>query len=260
MRSCLVALLLIAKTCVGQQWEAEIFTGVSAYNGDLTQGYLSSKTIKPAFGLNMKCEIDGTYVIRAGISYGKIIGDDKFNKDKDLVDRNLSFQSNILEGSLCIELNLFESDLFKGYPYIFAGVGFYHFNPYAFDKNGTKTFLQPLGTEGQGLSEYPSKKPYSRTQFCVPFGGGLKLNLTTKFDLIYEVGYRYLFTDYLDDVSGTYADAETMLIKRGQTAEELAYRQTTGNAISGDIRGNPKVKDWYYFNGFKLLYHLGGKK
>ncbi len=261
MKHCLVALLFIANSCMGQnKWEAEIMAGISGYSGDLTQPFVSVHTMRPGFNVALKYEIADMAVIRAGISYLKVIGNDKFNRNSDLVARNLNFQSNILEGSLCLEFNLFESDLFFGYPYIFAGVGVYHFNPYTFDKNNEKTYLHPLSTEGQGLSEYPNKKPYSLTGFCLPFGGGWKWELNSVYDLIFEVGYRYLFTDYLDDVSSTYVDAETLLVKKGPKAEELAYRQAVGNGIEGDIRGNPKVKDWYYFNGIKLLIHLNGKK
>jgi Domain of unknown function (DUF6089) len=259
MKFFLVAFLLLAKTCLGQEWQAEVMVGISGYGGDLTQPKFPIRGVKPAFAFNLKCELGGMFVLRGGIAYGKVSGDDKYNKDKDLVIRNLNFQTNIIEGSLCMELNLFESDLFKSYPYIFGGVGVYHFNPYTFDKDNKKVFLQPLGTEGQGLSEYPDKKPYSRTQFCIPFGGGFKWNFNKKLSLIFEMGYRYIFTDYLDDVSGTYADHETMLIKRGPTADELAYRQLSGTAIGGDIRGNPKVKDFYSFSGLKLQVNLGGR-
>jgi hypothetical protein len=46
-----------------------------------------------------------------------------------------------------------------------------------------------------------------------------------------------------------------------QKAAELAYRQTNAPFPSeGDIRGNPKVKDWYWISALKLLIRLGKKR
>src|SRR5205085_6237819 len=108
-----------------------------------------------------------------------------------------NFKSTVLEGSVCAEINLFEPEVYVSYPYVFAGIGVFHFDPYTYDKENKKTYLQPLSTEGQGLPEYPNRKSYKLTQVCLPFGGGWKVNINKRFDLIYEVGFRYLFTDYL---------------------------------------------------------------
>ncbi|MEP7110244.1 MAG: hypothetical protein ABI760_19770, partial [Ferruginibacter sp.] len=114
--------------------------------------------------------------------------------------------------------------------------------------------------EGQGLAQYPDRKMYSLTQFCIPFGGGWKWKFKEGYEIIYEVGVRYLLTDYLDDVSTTYVNPELLQVERGRIAAELAYRYNNNPAsIEGRKRGNPKVKDWYYMTGFKLLIKLGGE-
>jgi len=198
------------------------------------------------------------FVLRGGGVYGRISANDKNNKERSLVARNLNFKSDIIEGSLCVEINLFDPDRFEGIPYLFAGVGVFYFNPYTYDKNNNKTFLRPLGTEGQGLDEYPDRRMISMPQFCIPFGGGWKLRLNEKYDVIYEVGIRYLFTDYLDDVSTNYVDPQTLLLERGRKEVELAYRQSTMlPIIEGVKRGNPESKDWYYMTGIKLVMKLG---
>ncbi len=235
--------------------------GASGYNGDLTEKSISLKTIKPAVSLNLKYNIDNTITLRGGIAWLNAEGDDKNNNQANLKRRNLNFKSAIWEASLCAEINLIESDLFYSYPYLFGGAGVFHFNPYTYDKDDVKTYLQPLGTEGQGIPGYPNRKPYSLTQFCLPFGGGWKINLTKKYDIIYELGYRFLFTDYLDDVSTTYVNPELMLANKGEKAVELAYRQEpipdSDLPHNGDTRGNPKIKDGYFFSGIKLLVHFG---
>ena len=62
-------------------------------------------------------------------------------------------------------------------PYVFTGISMFSFNPQA--KHGDTWFeLQPLGTEGQGTIAYPDKKKYSLTQLCIPFGTGIKYDLS----------------------------------------------------------------------------------
>ena len=253
--------LLITNFCNGQQWQAEVMVGVSGYNGDLTQKWLTLKTLKPAISLNLKYDVDNRLIIRAGIAWAQVAADDKNNKQLNLKMRNLNFKSDILEGSLCAEINLFEPGIYTSYPYLFAGAGIFHFDPYTYDKDNKKTYLQPLSTEGEGLPEYPRRKPYKLTQFCLPFGGGWKISINKRWDIIYEIGYRLLFTDHLDDVSSTYVDPQTLLMHKGEKAVELAYRQPGGAGNlphDGDTRGNPEIKDSYFFSGVKLLVHLGG--
>jgi opacity protein-like surface antigen len=216
-------------------------------------------------GVNLKYEYY-YLVVRGGIAWGQIGADDKNNgKIPDIRNRNLSFKSNILELSLCAELNLMEPDIFYAYPYVFGGIGLMRFNPYTNDNAGQKTFLHPLGTEGQGLSEYPDRKSYSLTQICIPFGAGWKVDVNDNWGLGIEFGYRILFTDYLDDVSKTYVNTQVLLNKRGPKSAELAFRATpvpgTGFfPTEGDMRGNSGVKDGYFFNGLKVLYHFRKNK
>ncbi|MEI9807945.1 MAG: DUF6089 family protein [Bacteroidota bacterium] len=259
MKYCFILLLFIAPASFAQKWDVEVMGGVAAYNGDLTEHTISYRSAGPSAGINVKYNFSNEIVVlRGGLTWGKISGDDKFNKQGDLKNRNLSFQTNIWEASLCAELNIFEPEYYTVYPYVFAGIGAFRFNPYTYDNQQVKQYLQPLGTEGQGLASHPDRKPYSLTQFCLPFGGGMKVKLNTRWDLIYEVGGRLLFTDYLDDVSTTYVNSQELMANSKPKAVELAYRQSN-SPYPGDgaTRGNPKVKDWYFISGFKLLFRLG---
>ena len=164
-----------------------------------------------------------------------------------------------------IEYNLFNLNERKYSPYVFGGLAVYHFNPYAFNGTDEKIYLKPLSTEGQGLPGY-SAKPYSLTQLAIPFGGGMKYAINDKFRLGLELGIRKLFTDYLDDVSGFYADQNDLLANRGQLAVDMSYRadEVAGGNPSyptkGTGRGGPENNDIYYFLGLHLTYRLGGGK
>lgn len=255
-------LATLTTTSRSQTWSIELFAGAAGYNGDLTKSSLVTRSLKPAFAFNVKYQIHPQFSLRAGLAYASVAGDDKFTNDSLLMLRNLSFQSSILELSLCVEAAILDPEIFPSYPYLFVGVGAFRMNPFAYDSHNEKVYLHPLRTEGQGLSEYPDRKEYSLTQLCIPFGGGARFRINEQFSLSVEAGFRKLFTDHLDDVSNSYVDPVVLSTKVSPKALEMAYR---GNEVGGLYdpyppygahRGNPKKDDWYYFGGVKLTWHF----
>ena len=121
--------------------------------------------------------------------------------------------------------------------------------------------LQPIGTEGQG-SAFSDEKTYSLTQFSIPFGVGLKVNTSKNIGINFEWGLRKTFTDYLDDVSGKYADPFLLGSEKGPVAVGLADKslkpETGGNTGRG--RGNSYNKDWYSFAGVIITFKLRGNE
>src|SRR5262249_32042095 len=156
--------------------------------------------------------------------YGSLAGSDRNTKDSALMFRNLSFQTNIIELSLCVEAAVLDPELFPHYPYLFAGVGAFRFNPFAMDKSNEKVFLRPLHTEGQGLDEYPDRKEYSLTQLCIPFGAGARFKISEQLSISVEAGFRKIFTDYIDDVSNSYVNPTVLSTKVSPKALEMSYR------------------------------------
>jgi hypothetical protein len=236
-----------------------IFGGLSNYQGDLVdKPYKSSKG---AFGLTGTFPISQRFNIRAGLTLAKVAGADSLGNKPELKARNLSFQSKITEFSLLAEYNIFNIDDIRWTPYLFAGAAIFHYNPFTYDSANNKVYLQPLTTEGQGLSGYPNK-PYSLTGFAIPFGGGIKYAISETVQLGLEVGLRKTFTDYLDDISTEYADPADLLAGRGQQSVDLSYRGDEvgfpAYPVKGFTRGNPKSKDYYYFSGLHLTFALGG--
>ncbi|HTE28685.1 DUF6089 family protein [Flavitalea sp.] len=263
MRALVICFLFIPIFSFSQQrLHITAFGGFANYSGDLQTKRLTLDQSHGTFGLGLKYDITNHFSARAGINYGRIEGNDKKNEGL-LKARNLNFQSGILEGNLMIEYTLLDLSERKFSPYVFAGVAIYHFNPYTYDTLGNKFNLQPLGTEGQGLSLYPDRKPYNLTQFAIPFGAGLKLRVSDNVVLSYEMGLRKLFTDYLDDVSSTYVDQSLLGQARGPRAVEMAYRggELKGGDLNypadGSVRGGAKYKDWYYFTGLGISIGIG---
>lgn len=250
--------------CSAQNLRLNLFAGISNYQGDLQGKRFTLNQSQPAFGLGASYDLSNKFIARAGFTYGKVTGNDQKNTTaKGIEFRNLSFKSTITEFHLGVEYNLFDLSYRDMTPYAFVGAAVYHFNPYTRDATGNKVFLKPLSTEGQGLSQYPDRKPYNLTQFAVPFGLGVKVYMSERLQLGLELGLRKLFTDHLDDVSTSYVDSATLYAARGPKAVELAYRGGEvsggpGYPADGAQRGNSKYKDWYYFSGIRISYALNG--
>ena len=247
---------------MGQRLHIGVFGGLAAYNGDLTEKILPKKVTNGALGITLNYELRDRFMIRGGITYAVVGGADRYSDKPDLVARNLSFETKVLEFSAIGEYYLFNLYTTRFSPYIFGGLAVYHFNPYAYNTSGEKVFLKPLSTEGQGIAGYPASKPYGLTQAAIPFGGGIKFAINDNLRVGVELGMRKLFTDHFDDVSGSYADPNDLLAAKGQQAVDMAYRADElpgGDPISikGAQRGSPKSKDYYYFSGIHLTYRLG---
>ena len=240
----------------------EVVAGISQYNGDLTQQAVSLKRIKPALGFNVRYNSGDLLDIKVGLLFARVGADDKDNNRKDYQARNLSFTTNIQELNVCAEFNLVDPEVYLQIPYVFAGIGVFHFNPFTYDNEGNKTYLHPLSTEGQGLPEYPSRKPYSLYQFCIPFGAGFKIKTTEKWQLSYEFGYRYLITDYLDDVSKTYADPAAFPPNPDGSPsiafllQDRSYETGTPIGVKGQQRGYSQNKDQFTTALFYISFNL----
>lgn len=254
-----ILVLLITVTAPAQKLHLTLFGGISNYQGDLQAKRFTFQQANAAFGVGGLYELTQKLYIRANVTFGKVRGDDKLGGT--YLNRNLSFASPVTDIHLGLEYDLLNSYETSLTPFVFAGISAYHFNPSTLDSTGAKVFLQPLGTEGQGF--YLGRKKYDLTQMALPFGAGVKLSLSENVRVRFELGLRKTFTDYLDDVSATYADETELAFNNGPRAADLAFRgdeNKIGLTYPGgnSIRGNPSSKDWYYFTGIGISFRLGG--
>lgn len=243
-----------------QHLEFGLMGGTSHYLGDLVPKANRFSTGKTHFmgGAFLKYNINNFVAIRAGGNYGKLSADDADSNIESRKLRNLSFESKLIEGNLIAEFNILgyqPYNLARPFsPYIFAGVAFFNFKPQA-ELNGSLVDLQPLGTEGQGLAEFPERKFYQLTQFSIPVGAGIKYALNDQINLGFEIGIRKTFTDYIDDVSLTYVDDVLLTENRGPETAALANR-TGAPIVAGAARGSAENDDWYIISGITLSYNF----
>ena len=239
-----------------QNLHLNLFAGTSNYSGDLQDKRYTFSQSHFAGGFGVSYDITDHFSAQSSMIFGTISANDKYGRNKV---RNLNFSSALSELSVGGQYFITPISEHVLTPYIFAGLAIYHFNPYTTDTSGAKTYLKPLSTEGEGF--IAGKKNYNLTQLAIPFGAGVKFALSDNVNVGLEVGYRKLFTDYLDDVSSTFVDQATLLANRGGKAVQLAYRgdELKNGApypAGGAIRGSASHKDWYYFTGLTASFRL----
>ena len=289
------ALIFLSNDAISQDIdpysEVGVMLGTSYYIGDLNDQHL--RLARPATAVHYKTNLNRRFALRGGLSVGELRGSDKINTtDTAKFNRNLHFKSPIYELSGVLEFNFLPYETgnrrYPFTPYVFAGISIFNFNPQArkfdtatpFDDDNDNLSniewidLQPLGTEGQYSSQYPEKDPYQLIQFAIPFGLGFKASLGDNFSMSIEYGLRKTFTDYIDDVGGTYASPQYLAMQNIDAAN-LSDRSidlqdyinsnpgadiTTWTGNTDRNRANENLwDDWYYFAGLTLSYKIYSK-
>ncbi len=227
--------------------------GLGHYFGDLNTGM---KLNRPKFsgGIFYAKQINNYVGFKISGNYTFLAYSDIYSNNPTERRRNLSFNTDVWEMSISGNFNFFKFvpgfEEYSFTPYVSLGLGIFSFDPYAF-LAGQKYFLRPLGTEGQGSALYPSKKPYSPIAMCIPVGVGMKYALSSSTNIFGEISYRFTNTDYLDDVSGTYAPGafqQTLPNGASNPAYLLQDRSYETGPLIGNKpsqRGNSSQKDAY---------------
>ncbi len=241
-----------------QEGEFGIGVGLNHYFGDLD----------PTVALNHPKFTAGVYFLKQFNNYMgiKVAGNyaflayaDKYSSNDAQLTRNLSFNTDLYEFSVSGVFNFFKyipgTQDHNFTPYVSLGLGVFSYDPYAYLK-GQKVYLRAWGTEGQGV--IPGKKTYGSMAMCFPLAVGVKYSISPKVNLFAELGYRFTTTDYIDDVSTTYAGAAAFPPQpNGQPTIGYQLQDRSGEVVSvpigiaGRQRGNSTQTDAY------VLFHVG---
>ncbi|MFY0674744.1 MAG: hypothetical protein JXQ87_15200 [Bacteroidia bacterium] len=256
MRRIFTTIILVLPALVSAQTnEFGASIGLSNYLGDLAPS-VSIKEFHPQFGAFAKRNRANGFVSwKYAINYATISGSDA-NFERNTT-RNLDFKTNLLEASVQFEFNFqkffigLRAEKFS--PYAFIGLGGVYFNPQG-TYNGEWIDLRPLSTEGQGLNGGPNT--YSNFALIAPMGGGFKWELGRRWNIYAYSGFRYSFSDYLDDVSSNYFDLAEINEQKGEIAANMADKSDGQIFNHGKQRGNSQRSDWYFFTGFSISYWL----
>jgi hypothetical protein len=243
-----------AQEPIVQEGEFGIGIGAGHYFGDLnTRARLNRPKI--AAGIFFRKNFGNYIAARIVANYAQLGYSDIYNTQNEfMLNRNLSFNTNVWELSLRGDFNFFRflpgDPEFNFTPYVSLGIGVFSYDPYAY-LEGQKYFLRPLGTEGQGSSLYPDRKPYSSMAICFPIGVGIKYAFNERFNIGLEITHRFTSTDYLDDVSKTYVDPAVFpplpdgSPSPGALLSDRSYELGTPIGIKGRQRGVETNKDQF---------------
>ncbi len=249
-----------------QYWEVGAIGGVTSYFGDLQPNSPATGSYGVTYGALARLHYRPNLSFKASAISGKFYATDRYSSGTRRF-RNLEVETQFYELAATAEWNIAQYNILEGKttsPYVFAGVAGLYFNPRA--RSGAPdnqwVNLRALGTEGQTLPG--GKKPYNQFQVAIPFGVGIKMNVHKRINIGFELGFRQVFTDYLDDVSGNYPDLAA-LAEKDPVAAALSFRtpellNMTLELPSGQKRGDRNKFDMYFFSGLSVTFNLADDK
>ena len=245
MKKVFVLSFLLPLTLFAQNWHASFRFGLANYQGDLQEKSFTFKQSRIVGGLGIRYDLSEHLIARTHASFSNLRADHQKNKKASFKSRNFNFETKLFEWEVGAQYNIFSLNDKWWTPYVFAGGALFRIKPTSLDPAGSRVNLQSLSTEGQGF--VPGRKKYKSTQFGIPFGIGAEYALNEDMRVGLELGYRKTFTDYIDDVSTTYADPALLLLNRGPQSVAMAYKGSGSYPAVGSPRGNSRNKDAYYF-------------
>ena len=217
-------------------------TGATTYFGELNSNNSLSSDISQ-FNFGIEARLLNRIGARLDAGFFSVSGSDRNASDSSFQrQRNLSFSSRNLHFQLhtIYYLRPYQGDYYKRWsfdPFLFTGVGYMRFEPTA-ELGGETYALRHARTEGVD---------YKKWITTIPVGVGSKFKVNEFLNVNLEVSYHFTFTDYLDDVSNTYASEFT-----NSTSELLSDRKEEVGVINAEFydqiqpgaqRGNPDDND-----------------
>lgn len=243
--------------------ELQFGIGATQFNGDLggSVGEGRDYSIKDidmqatgfAAWLGYRQRFHPLFATTSSLCFFQLKGNDNWSEEPTRYSRSLNFKSLCFEVQQRLEFIFASKELFGSIynlpgnyskksrnfqSYIFSGLGLIYFNPKSEYIDGSMVALRPLKTEGQ-LEMY---SPFSLT---IPMGLGFRLGLDRMWRIGLELAYVKTFTDYIDDVSTTYADPKIF------DNQQAIYFSNPTNGLNpsfkfGEKRGDSEHKDAYY--------------
>ncbi len=198
-------------------------------------------------------ELNRWFCSSSFLTYGIFKGNDEFTQEPSRQNRNLHFRSNYVSLESRMNISLFQpkhksykqfsSKKFLSSVYVFSGLGVTFFNPKA-KVDDKWVALQPIGTEGQG--RIPGKTKYRRNTLIIPFGVGAKYNVNKYWQIGVEATYFKTYSDYIDDVGGTYCSPNLFQNSNEAYLANPALNETID--YTGETRGKDGKDSYYNFN------------
>jgi hypothetical protein len=302
----LLIFMLAPQLSEAQRWKRyrhEVWGGLGGTNfmGELGGGKQEAqdlfmdfdvKSSRYVIAAGYRYKLDEIFSLKGGLAYARVYGADRFAGEPFRQSRNLSFRSPVIELTGQGEVFFIREKTSNRYrtrgirgaigsglsASLTGGLGVIYFNPRG-EYNGKWYSLQPMGTEGQGLPGGPKK--YKRIAMVIPFGISAKYSINRNVSISLEYNFRFTFTDYMDDVSGKYYDADAIATANGgrgtDKGDAAAYLSNPAipieledvtTVLAGGMfpsnppqqRGDATTNDIYMFAILALNYKITSKK
>lgn len=242
--------------------------GRNTIGKDYSLADLDIKSTNINLGVGYRYRFHKFFATTTMLNLGMIRGSDAETKEPIRNLRNLSFRSPFVNLNQRIEFIAFSRETVgsrykikgvkgaKGHNeqlYFFTGIGIAYFNPQA-QYQGSWTNLRPLNTEGQGLTDGPKK--YLPVTATIPFGIGFRFGISEMWRLGIEAIYLKTFSDYIDDVSGSYYDPAILGSQFGAASAYLSNPSTQPQMFNPGSQRGDKEKDAVFYLNFTLAKNL----
>lgn len=189
-------LLFLGSLCsLSAQMESEVgvYAGISAYQGDLTKPHFDGDHINWMAGLHFRQFFFPQLAVRGGIYRGHITADERIFVGR--TERAIQMKNTFWEGSVVFEIHPLGQARY-------LNQGFFRpaFSPFVFG-GGAIVISEPI-IERPSRDDFNSILQDTSPLIAIPFGGGIRMNVTEKLTLTAELGPRIVISDYLDGISG----------------------------------------------------------
>jgi len=221
----LVSLLLFTLGPAAGQYSHEmgILLGVSNYQGDLPEPHVEMIESRLAGGVFYNYHLNRYWALRANAAVCQISGDDRWADSRSF--RQFRFRATVAEmavGAVWKPLarrSNYYVQVFQPHltPYLFAGIGA------VYSDARPDCYRQDCL---DGLDPFAMEMP-QRWFVAIPYGLGVRYDMSPRWTLGFEIGQRPVFNDRLDGVS---------------------------------VSANPERNDWYIIGGLTVSYMVGQKR
>lgn len=258
--------------------------GFSTYHGDMHDVFYDGlhSALGPSLGIGLRKKLGSQLSIRLDANLYQIGGNDAEDQKgflsrrlsgrnegnlDDRYIRNLNFRSRNFEVSALAIFNLIPSGSYSRRPlmnpYLMFGIGR--------TTNRPKTYLP--GEEGNysvKLWEIQTEAAapvdsYPKSVTVIPLGIGIRFRANQYIDILVEGARRFVFTDYLDDVSTFYPSIDEVIAWNGGSGSPtadiavLVYDRSVEGGYKARQKGNIRGKennDAYYIFSLRLELYL----
>jgi hypothetical protein len=261
----LVLVLAASEATAQYRWDFGLKVGASNYLGDIGGKYLPRRdfvvdmhlvSTRMSAGAYMRYKVNKRLAFSANFDWIRITDRDAYTTYAPRRARNANFQNDLLELGGRAEMTIwYDNDVGnKGYynpdfkVFLFAGLAGYSSNPKGqIYNNGEVQYggewfeLRDWKTEGQ-------KESYAKYGLAIPAGIGAYFTYNKKWRVQWDLSWRTVFTDYLDDLSTVYANPQD------EKAQQFVNGQTYQALLDGLVADNPEYTSAdLYIDNFRYV-------